>query len=69
MTTIPVNEGKYDRFTRVVLGALLVSVGISLWNVWGVVLAVIGLVPMFSGLTGWCPLYAIFKIDTRTWLG
>lgn len=69
MTTIPVNEGKYDRYTRVALGTLLVATGISLWNIWGLILVVIGLVPMFSGLVGWCPLYAIFKIDTRDWLG
>jgi len=31
---------------------------------WGIVLGVIGLVPLITGLTGWCPLYSVFKIST-----
>ncbi|MFQ5450467.1 MAG: DUF2892 domain-containing protein [Nitrospinaceae bacterium] len=64
MTAITLNEGKYDRIGRIVLGVILIAVGISLWGVWGLIVGIVGLVPLITGLTGWCPLYALFKINT-----
>ncbi len=32
---------------------------------WGVFLKVIGFVPLLTGLVGFCPLYAIFKVRTN----
>ena len=52
MTTIPVNEGKWDRYTRVILGSLLVATSIALFNIWGLILVVVGIVPksrLFGG--------------------
>ena len=52
MTTIPVNEGKWDRYTRVILGSLLVATSIALFNIWGLILVVVGIVPksrLFNG--------------------
>lgn len=55
------NEGKIDRALRVFvgLGALsLVFVGPQ--SMWGLV----GLVPLLTGLAGWCPLYTLLAVNT-----
>lgn len=61
------NEGGLDRILRIIIGALLVlgvffgaSVGMPWLNPWGW----IGLVPLITGLLGWCPAYAILGIKT-----
>jgi len=61
MTT---NEGKIDRVMRIVVGVILIAAGFYLQGTWGIVLGVVGLIPLLTGLIGWCPLYALFKIDT-----
>jgi len=56
-----VNEGSVDRTIRVVVGLVLVSlVFIGPQTPWGW----IGLVPIVTGLSGWCPAYTLFGIDT-----
>ncbi len=67
MTTMMLNEGRWDRFARVFFGMVLIAVGLAIWGIWGAVIALIGLVPLITGLTGFCPLYALFKINTCTW--
>lgn len=55
------NEGKIDRLLRVVLGAVLIAlVFIGPQTVWGWV----GVVPLFTGLVGNCPLYSLLGINT-----
>lgn len=58
-----VNEGTVDRVLRVVVGIAV----LSLWfflpaprHYW----ALIGLVPLFTGLVGVCPMYALLGIRT-----
>jgi DUF2892 family protein len=58
------NTGKTDRIIRVLSGALLIGVGFYLAGNVGIVLAVIGLIPLSTGLIGVCPAYTLFKIDT-----
>lgn len=56
-----VNEGTFDRALRVVLGVALLSlvfVGPQTPYGW------IGIVPLATGLVGWCPLYRLFGINT-----
>lgn len=58
------NVGTADRVIRIVVGLALVSLVFILesgarW--WGLV----GLVPLATGLVGWCALYVPFGIDTR----
>ncbi|MGV6888752.1 YgaP family membrane protein [Rhodophyticola sp. SM2404] len=56
-----VNEGKLDRAVRIVLGlALIAMVFIGPQTPWGWV----GIVPLLTGLVGYCPLYSIFGINT-----
>lgn len=55
------NEGVVDRVLRVVVGAGLLSlVFVGPQTAWGY----IGLVPLLTGLAGWCPAYAVFGIST-----
>jgi hypothetical protein len=55
------NEGTLDRALRVILGLILLSlVFIGPQTLWGL----IGLVPLATGLMGYCPLYQIIGLNT-----
>ena len=62
------NEGGWDRTMRVILGIVLLYLG---WvGVVGGALAttfkILGFVPLLTGVVGWCPLYTVLGIDTRS---
>lgn len=58
---MPRNEGTLDRALRVILGLILLSlVFIGPQTLWGL----IGLVPLATGLIGYCPLYQIIGLNT-----
>ena len=61
------NEGNADRFIRVVLGVALMWIGFGgiVTGTAGTVLGVVGLLPLFTGLVGWCPLYSIVGLSTK----
>ncbi|MEY2343246.1 DUF2892 domain-containing protein [Acidithiobacillus sp. IBUN Pt1247-S3] len=55
------NEGGLDRGLRILLGAFVIS--LVFWgpsSAWGW----LGVVPLVTGLVGWCPAYSIFGIRT-----
>ncbi len=55
------NEGAVDRVLRVVVGAGVLALAfIGPQTAWGY----IGLIPLLTGLAGWCPAYALFGIST-----
>lgn len=55
------NEGNLDRALRVILGLVLLSlVFVGPQTAWGWV----GLVPLLTGLFGFCPLYKIVGLNT-----
>lgn len=55
------NVGDIERGVRVVAGLGLLSlVFVGPQTLWGLV----GLVPLFTGLTGWCPPYQLLGINT-----
>lgn len=55
------NVGGIDRILRIVAGlALIAAAATGTVGVWGY----IGLVPLATGLMGWCPPYAIFGFNT-----
>jgi hypothetical protein len=60
------NEARWDRVIRV-LAAL--ALGYAAWVTWlgtiSIVSLVIGATALITGLAGWCPAYAIFRISTR----
>jgi len=56
-----VNEGKADRVVRIVLGlAILSLVFVGPKTLWGL----IGIIPLATGLSGICLLYAVLGIST-----
>ena len=60
------NIGSIDRVLRVLAGIALVVVGFAvLGGTVGIVVGVIGLIPLATGLIGWCPLYSLFKLKTK----
>ena len=55
------NEGGADRIIRIIVGLVLISlVFIGPQSLWGW----IGLVPLITGVIGWCPAYLPFGIST-----
>lgn len=57
------NVGGFDRVARIVVGLVLLSLLVVLdggarW------FGLIGLVPLFTGITQWCPAYVPFGIST-----
>jgi hypothetical protein len=62
-----INEAGWDRIVRVVLGVVLIYLGFSgtVEGGFGTFLGVFGFVPLITGLVGWCPLYAIFRVRTK----
>lgn len=61
------NVASWDRIVRVVLGILLLVLGLGgvVTGALGVVVDVLGFVFLATGLVGWCPLYALFKLSTK----
>ena len=54
------NVGSIERLLRILIGAALVA-----WAYFGnVPWAYLGVVPLLTGLVGWCPPYAILGINT-----
>lgn len=55
------NEGGIDRTLRSVAGlALIAAAATDTIGLWGYV----GVVPLLTGLMGWCPLYALLGLNT-----
>ena len=55
------NEGAVDRILRIVFGlALLSLIFIGPKTMWGLV----GLIPLLTGLAGYCPLYRVLGFST-----
>jgi hypothetical protein len=59
------NEGKIDRALRIAVGLALIAFLLGLFGIdhayaWGR----IGLVPLITGLVGWCPLYSLLHVKT-----
>ena len=61
------NLSTLDRVIRVLLGIALVALGWSgaVAGVTAIALRVFGLVPLVTGVLGWCPVYALLGISTR----
>jgi hypothetical protein len=55
------NEGSIDRAVRILAGLVLIGLAASgTVGVWGW----IGVVPLATGLIGWCPAYALLGVNT-----
>lgn len=61
-----VNEASWDRVARVVVGAVLAVVGfVVMGGVAGTVVGVVGLIPLLTGASGYCPLYQVAGFRTN----
>ena len=55
------NESNLDRAVRIVAGVVLISlVFVGPQTLWGW----IGLIPLVTGLVGWCPAYRLLGLST-----
>jgi hypothetical protein len=60
-----VNEGSIDRAVRLVVAGVLIGIGLGVVRgPGGIAMAVIGVIPLLTGLSGFCPLYTLLGIDT-----
>ena len=57
------NSGSLDRTLRIIIGLGLLSL-LLLLDGNSRYFGLIGLVPLVTGLVGWCPLYTVFGIRT-----
>ena len=58
---MPTNEGTIDRALRIIVGLGILSlVFVGPQTPWGW----IGVVPLVTGLVGYCPAYSIFGLNT-----
>ena len=55
------NVGGIDRGFRVALGVAIIGVGVYTRSWWGV----LGVIPLLTGIVGWCPVYLPFGTSTR----
>jgi Inner membrane protein YgaP-like, transmembrane domain len=60
------NVGGIDRVLRIVLGIAMAVIGLFvLKGTTGTVVGIIGLIPLATGLVGFCPLYLPWKFSTN----
>ncbi len=58
---LEINVHKYERVIRIVVGLALISQAFTgMTNLW----FLLGLIPLITGLVGWCPPYSILGINT-----
>lgn len=58
---MPRNEGSLDRLLRVIVGLVLIVLAfVGPQTPWGW----IGIVPLLTGIVGFCPAYSLFGIKT-----
>jgi hypothetical protein len=58
---MPINEGTLDRVIRVLAGLGILSLAfIGPQTPW----AYLGIIPLLTGLVGFCPAYALFGLKT-----
>lgn len=54
------NIGGTDKTLRVIAGIIIIGLGAYYGSWWGVV----GLIPLITGLTRFCPLYTVLGMNT-----
>ncbi len=54
------NVGGIDRVLRIIVGLALIGAGLYFQSWWGAV----GLIPLFTGGIGWCPVYLPFGFSS-----
>lgn len=62
-----INESNTDRIIRIVFGIVLLILYFTgvVTGGWGIVFLVLAAVALLTGITGFCPLYALLKMRTN----
>ena len=62
-----VNQAGWERIARVVLAVILLYLGWggAVTGTAGLVLKIVGFLPLLTGLSGWCPLYTALGTGTK----
>jgi Protein of unknown function (DUF2892) len=55
------NVGGIDKIVRIILGVGLIAWAIINGSYW----AWIGIIPLITGIYGWCPIYSFLGISTK----
>ena len=59
------NISAIDRTARIIVGITFISawfvLDIAAVDLWFVLLPLVGVIPLFSGIFGWCPVHALFN--------
>ncbi|MCS7053410.1 MAG: DUF2892 domain-containing protein [Ignavibacterium sp.] len=55
------NIGAIDKYLRILIGILIIGYGFFAKSWWGL----IGIVPIITALTNYCPVYGLFKFSTN----
>lgn len=60
------NEGALDRLIRILIGEVLLLAGFFwLWGIWQIIAYALGIVAIFTALSGFCLLYKLLGISTN----
>ena len=55
------NVGDLERMLRILGGMSIIGIGLALPTWWGL----LGIIPVVTGIIGWCPAYLPFNISTK----
>ena len=55
------NVGGIDKNLRIAAGIVIIAAGVYYQNIWGA----IGVVPLLTGVFGFCPFYPLLGISTK----
>lgn len=58
------NVGTWDRAIRTLAGLLLIIIGWTIDDPSLLWMRVAGLYPLLTGWIGWCPIYALLRLDS-----
>ena len=59
------NVGTVDRVVRIALGIILAAIGmLVLKGTASTIVSIVALIPLATGIVGFCPLYVPFKLNT-----
>lgn len=63
MNSLTRNEGMIDRVTRILLGLALLALVVVGPHTW---IGLVGLVPLLTGIFGFCPIYRLLGLRTSS---
>lgn len=56
------NVGKIDEIIRILIGIIIVAIGFFNYIMW---LPFVAVFPFVTGFSNYCPIYSLFKINTK----